>query len=61
MDITSLSTCLAQETLQQSAALSVQKMSLDGARDQGAALVRMMDTAKTVTDPSVGSRIDLLA
>ncbi|MBN2812069.1 MAG: YjfB family protein [Spirochaetales bacterium] len=61
MDITSLSTSLSQQSVQQSASLQVQKMAMDGAKEQGADLARMMESTRAITDPALGSRVDILA
>ncbi len=61
MDITALSTMMSQDRLQQSAAMQVQKLALDGAKEQGVALAKLMESASTITDPSLGNKINLLA
>ena len=61
MDIVALSSGMAQQRAQLDAAVQVQKMALTGAKDQGAALVKMMDTAKVITDPALGNSVNLLA
>ena len=58
MDIVALSTGLAQQRVQQEAAIQVQKMALDGVKDQGSATVRLLES---VTDPSLGKNVDVLA
>lgn len=59
MDIASLSTVLSQGKVQQEAAVQVQKMAMDGAKDQGAALQKMMQTP--ITDPGLGNKVNMLA
>ena len=61
MDIAALSTGLAQQRVQQEAANQVQKMALDGVKDQGSATVRLLESAQAITDPSLGTTIDILA
>jgi len=59
MDILSLSTALSQNKLQEAASVQVQRLAMDSAEAQGAALVKMM--SETITDPALGNRIDLFA
>ncbi len=59
MDIAALSTALSQSKVQETASLQVQKLALNSAEAQGAALVQMM--TQSVTDPALGNRVDLLA
>jgi len=61
MDIAALSTGLAQQRVQQEAAIQVQKMALDGVKDQGSATVRLLESANVITDPSLGNAIDIFA
>ena len=56
-----LSTALSQSKVQQEAAVQVQKMAMDGAKDQGAALQKMMQGSELITDPSLGNKVNLLA
>lgn len=59
MDITQLSTALSQASVQQTAAVQVQKMAMDSTEAQGASLVQMM--SEKITDPALGNKVDLLA
>lgn len=59
MDIAQLSTALSQMDLIQSAGMQVQKMAMDSAENQGAAVVGMMQ--ESFTDPALGQKIDLQA
>ncbi len=59
MDIAALSTALSQNKVQEAAAVQVQKLAMNSAETQGTALVQMM--SETITDPSLGNRVDLLA
>jgi len=61
MDITALSTMMSQGRLQQDAAVQVQKLALDGAKEQGAALAKLMESVPVITDPSLGNKINILA
>ncbi len=59
MDIAALSTALSQNKVQEAAAVQVQKLAMNSAETQGAALVKMM--SETITDPSLGNRVDIFA
>ena len=59
MDIAKLSTALSQGSVQQTAAVQVQKLAMDTAEVQGASLVQMM--SEKITDPALGNKVDLLA
>ena len=52
---------MSQDRLQQSAAMQVQKLALDGAKEQGAALAKLMESVPAVSDPSLGNKINILA
>jgi hypothetical protein len=59
MDIAALSTALFQNKVQEAAVVQVQKLAMNSAGTQGAALIQMM--SETITNPSLGNRVDLLA
>ena len=59
MDIAKLSTALSQSSVQQTAAVQVQKLAMNSAETQGASLVQMM--SEKITDPALGNKVDLLA
>jgi hypothetical protein len=59
MDIAALSTALSQNSVQQTALVQVQKLAMNSAETQGAALGKMM--SETITDPSLGNLVDVLA
>jgi len=61
MDIAALSTALSQNKVQQTAAVQVQKMAMDGAKDQGAALMKMIDKPAVITDPALGNLVNIQA
>jgi hypothetical protein len=51
---------MAQEKVQEAAAVQVEKMALDTAEIQSAELAKMMDAAAAITDPNAGNKINLL-
>ncbi len=59
MNIAALSTALSQNSVQSAAAVQVQKLAMNSAEAQGAALAKMM--GEVITDPAVGNEINLLA
>lgn len=59
MDIAALSTALSQNKVQETASVQMQKLAMNSAETQGAALVQMM--TQSITDPALGNRVDLLA
>ncbi len=61
MDITSLSTTMSQLGVKQEAAVQVQKMALDGAKDQGAALQKMMESSAVISDSALGNLVNIQA
>jgi hypothetical protein len=61
MSIEEVSMGMAQDKVRQEAAVKVQAMALQGAEDQAAALMKLMDSAEAVSDPSLGNQVDLLA
>lgn len=61
MDIAELSTVMSQNRVQEAASTEVLKLAMDGAQAQGAGIVSMMDSARAITDPALGNRVDLLA
>ena len=50
---------MSQGHVQQEAAVRVQAMTLDTAREQAADLARIMSTAEVITDPTRGNFLDL--
>lgn len=52
---------MAQQKTMEGAAIQVQKMAMGGIEEQGAALIKMMDAASVITDPSLGNKVDILA
>jgi hypothetical protein len=61
MDIQSLSVNMSQTRLQEQAASSVQVMAMDTAKEQGAALEKLMSSAQVMSDPALGNNIDITA
>jgi hypothetical protein len=61
MDIAELSTAMSQNRVQEAASTQVLKLAMGDARAQGSGLVALMDTARAITDPALGNRVDLLA
>ena len=66
MSIQNLSTDMSQSRIQENAAVMVQSKALQNMKQTGADLNRLMESAKisspnTITDPSKGSYINILA
>ncbi|MFD1849060.1 YjfB family protein [Oceanobacillus bengalensis] len=64
MDIALMSMALSQGQAQQQASISVMKMAMGNAEQQGEAIQKLMSTPNTTaiqqaTQPHLGSRIDL--
>jgi hypothetical protein len=65
MDISSLSAALSQQKVEEEAAAKIQRLAIQAAEEQSAALKKVMDSAQAVTeavtDPNLGNQLDLLA
>ncbi|MDX9958168.1 MAG: YjfB family protein [Spirochaetia bacterium] len=63
MDIQSLSMDMSMQSVQDQAGAKVLGLAMNVAREQSAALAKLMDTSSlaTVSDPALGSNINLLA
>jgi hypothetical protein len=61
IDIQALSTGMAQQQVQEEAAIKVQNMALNTAEAQSAALTKLMDAAEVITDPNLGKQVNFLA
>jgi len=61
MEIQGLSTAMSQGHVQQEAAVQVQAMTLNTAREQAADLAQVMNSAEVITDPARGNFLDLSA
>ena len=60
MDIQSASVDIAQNRVQEEAAVRIQAMALQTIKDAGADLARLMDSAQIITDPAKGNYLDTL-
>ena len=60
MEIQNISENLPGNRVQEEAAVRVQAMLLKTIKDQSADLVRLMDSAKTITDPARGNYLNML-
>jgi hypothetical protein len=61
MSVEEVSMGIAQDKIAAEAAMKVQAMALEGAEDQAAALMKLMESTETISDLVMGNRIDLLA
>lgn len=61
MDIQQLSVGYYLQQTREQAAVQVQGMALDTAREQGAALTEMLETVGIITDPYLGNVVNILA
>lgn len=63
MDIQDLSVGMAMQRVQDQAGIKVLGLAMNVAKEQSAALTKLMDTSNlaTVSDPALGSNINLLA
>ena len=50
---------MSQNRVQEAAAVQVQAMTLDTAKEQAADLSRIMSSAEVITDPAKGNNLDL--
>ena len=60
MDIQSLSVNMAENRVQEEAAVRMQAMALRTIEEAGADLARLMDSAKAITDPAKGNYLNIL-
>ena len=60
MDIQSLSVDMAQNNVQEEAAVRLQAMTLRTMKEAGADLAKLMDTAPAITDPAKGNYVNML-
>lgn len=56
MDIAALSTCLSQGKIMSQVNVSLSKMGMDLAKQQGQALTKLMESS---VDPHIGANIDI--
>ena len=61
MEIQSSSENYAQTLLQEQAAVQVQEMNLEAAREQAAAMEELIASAHTILDPNLGQRVNIIA
>jgi hypothetical protein len=59
MDIQSLSINMNQEKVQEQAAIKVQAMGLDMAKEQAVALNKLLSTVQAIMDPNLGRNVNL--
>jgi hypothetical protein len=60
MGIEEVSMRMSQDKVREEAALKVGAMTLQGAENQAAAMMKLLDSVKNITDPRTGSQVDLL-
>ena len=61
MDIQSASVNMSQARVQEEAAVQVQAMALDIAKEQAAAVEKLISSAQVIADPNLGKSINLTA
>jgi hypothetical protein len=61
MDIQSASVSMNQARLQEQAAVQVQAMGLDAAKEQAVALEKLLASAEIITDPNLGRNLNIIA
>ena len=61
MDIQTASINMNQAELQEEAAIQIQAKALDAAREQAAAVEKLIDSAEVIADPNLGQTVDLTA
>ena len=59
MDIQGLSMVMSQSRVREEAAVQVQAMTLDTAKEQAADLARIMASAEVISDPAKGNFLDI--
>jgi len=59
MDIQNLSMNMAQGRIQEEAAVRVQSMALDTARERSEDLTRLMNSTQVMRDPARGNNLDM--
>ena len=60
MDIQSLSTTMAQNRVQEEAAVAVQAMAIQTAQNTSEDLARIMEPGQVIADPARGNFLDVL-
>jgi hypothetical protein len=61
MDIQSLSVNMAQEKVQEQAAVKVQAMGLDRMKEEAVELNKLLSTVQSITDQNMGQKVNILA
>ena len=61
MDIQTASVNLSQARVQEQAAVQVQSMILDSAKEQAVALEKLLASAQTIVDPNLGQNVNIIA
>lgn len=61
MDIAQISMLMSQNQVQQSAGAQVQKMAMDGMKDESAALLKLLQSSVPIVDPALGNQVNILA
>jgi hypothetical protein len=60
MDIQSASINLSNANVREQAAVQVQAMALDTVKEQAAAVEKLISSVQTITDPSLGQRVNIV-
>jgi hypothetical protein len=61
MDIQAASINMSQSRLREDVGVRLESMSLDAMKEQAAALDKLMQSAEVITDPNLGSTVDISA
>jgi hypothetical protein len=61
MEIQSASVNLNNANVREQAAVQVQSMALDTVKEQAAAVEKLISSAETITDPSLGQKVNIIA
>ena len=60
MENQSLSSVTSQNRVMEEAALRIEGEALGNMKEQGAAVMELLETAAVITDPELGGKIDIL-
>jgi len=61
MDVSMLSTSLAQLNIRHLVAVQTQKIAMEGTKDEGEVVIKMLDELSIITDSALGAGVDKLA
>jgi len=61
MDISALSSSLSQLSIRHAVAIQTQKFAMDGAKNEGERVIKMLDNLVRITDSRVGTGVNVLA